>query len=532
MDHRPEHPAAPGRLCLVTGATGYVGGRLVPELLAAGFGVRVLARHPERLRDLPWSDRVDVVAGDAADPAVLDRALAGVDVAYYLIHAIGTGAGFDATERATAREFAAAAARAGTGRIVYLGGLAHAPDLSAHLRSRAEVGQILLASGVPTAALGAAVIIGSGSLSFEMMRYLTERLPVMVTPLWVRTRIQPIAIRDVLRYLVGCADLPPEVNRAFDIGGPEVLTYEEMMQRFAAVSGLPRRRILPVATLQPELSARWVGLVTPVPSVIARPLVASLRNEVVCAEDDIRRLIPDPPEGLLGFDASVRLALQRVRDADVVTRWSSASMPGAPSDPMPTDPQWSGGSLYTDDRTALVDAPPESLWQVVESIGGDNGWYSLPWAWQLRGLADRAIGGPGLRRGRRDPARLHVGEACDFWRVEEIVPGRLLRLRAEMRVPGRAWLEFHVGPASGGRALLRQRATFFPHGLAGHAYWYAVLPFHGVVFASMLHRIGAAARNRALAAPHGDGPRPGPAGVSGQPGPGNVLTIDRAARDR
>jgi hypothetical protein len=341
-------------------------------------------------------------------------------------------------------------------------------------------------------------------LSFEMLRYLTERLPVMITPRWVRTRIQPIAIRDVLRYLVGCATLPPDVNRTFDIGGPDVLTYEQMMQRFAAVSGLKRRRILPVNLLQPELSARWVGLVTPVPSVVARPLVASLRNEVVCHEDDIRSYIPDPPGGLLGFDESVRLALARVKDADVATRWSDAYMPGAPSDPMPTDPDWAGGSLFTDDRSAVVPASPEAVWEVVESIGGDNGWYSLKWAWEVRGAFDRLIGGPGLRRGRRDPTELLVGEACDFWRVEEVVPGSLLRLRAEMKVPGLAWLEFHVAPAPGGGTTLRQRATFFPHGLAGQAYWYAVVPFHGVVFPTMVTRISAAAveRDRQRSGPH------------------------------
>ncbi|HEX6888956.1 MAG TPA: SDR family oxidoreductase [Candidatus Nanopelagicales bacterium] len=524
-------PAAPGKRCLVTGATGYVGGRLVPELLRAGYRVRVLARSPDKLRDLPWHDEVEIVQGDAGDHAALAVAMADVDVAYYLVHAIGAGQHFAEVEEQVATAFATAAREAGVGRIVYLGGLTpQGGELSAHLRSRAAVGRILLESGVPTAALGAAVVIGSGSLSFEMLRYLTERLPVMVTPRWVRTRIQPIAIRDVLRYLVGCAELPPEVSRSFDIGGPDVLTYEQMMQRFAAVAGLKRRTILPVSTLQPELSARWIGLVTPVPSAIARPLVASLRNEVVCHEDDLRRFIPDPPGGLLGYDESVRLALQRVRDADVATRWSDASPPGAPSDPLPSDPDWAGGSLYTDDRSTVVPAAPAALWSVVESIGGENGWYSLPWAWELRGVLDRLIGGPGLRRGRRDPMHLHVGEACDFWRVEEVVPGRLLRLRAEMKVPGLAWLEFHVGvtePDELGAvaATLRQRATFFPRGLAGHAYWYTVLPFHGIVFPSMLRRISAAAvaRDRAQREAQ-EAPE--------APGYGSVLTMENAARTR
>ena len=479
---------------LVTGASGYIGGRLVPELLDAGFTVRAGARQVIQLRDAPWADRVEVAHADVLDPDVIRAALEGVDVAYYLVHAIGEGHDFEEMDRRAARTFAAAARDAGVSRIVYLSGLVpEDEELSPHLRSRQEVGEILLASGVPTAVLQAAVIIGSGGASFEMLRYLTERLPAMVTPVWVQTRIQPIAVRDVLYYLVRAATLPAEVNRTFDIGGPDVLTYEQMMQRFAAVSGLRRRRILPVSTLQPELSARWVGLVTPVPSSIARPLVASLRNEVVCAEDDIRAYIPDPPGGLLGFDATVRLALQRVQDAEVTTRWSDASPRGAPSDPMPTDPDWAGGSLHTDDRTAHVPAPPDAVWRVITSIGGENGWYSLPWAWELRGAADRLIGGPGLRRGRRHPTDLHVGEAVDFWRVEEVVPGRLLRLRAEMKVPGLAWLEFHVAPDPEGGTILRQRATFYPHGLAGQVYWSAVVPFHAVVFPSMLRRIGAAA---------------------------------------
>ncbi|AXI78633.1 SDR family oxidoreductase [Peterkaempfera bronchialis] len=488
MDDRPQPPR-----CLVTGATGYIGGRLVPELLSAGHPVRCLARTPSKLRDQPWSGQVEAVRGDVTDPKSLRGALDGVDVAYYLVHALGTGRSFEETDRRAAGAFAEAARAAGVRRIVYLGGLTPVgvPEqrLSPHLRSRTEVGRILLDSGVPTAVLRAAVILGSGSASFEMLRYLTERLPVMVTPSWVSTRIQPVAVRDVLRLLVAAAALPPEVNRTFDIGGPEVLTYREMMSRYAAVARLPRRLILPVPVLTPRLSSHWVGLVTPVPNSIARPLVESLRHEVVCTEHDIARYVPDPPGGLVGFDQAVELALKRVREADVATRWSSASVPGAPSDPLPTDPDWAGGSLYRDERELAVDAPPEALWRVIEGIGGENGWYSFPLAWAVRGLLDRLVGGVGLRRGRRDPHRLRVGDSLDFWRVEEVRPGRLLRLRAEMRLPGLAWLELAVEPDGRGGARYRQRALFHPHGLAGHAYWWSVAPFHTVVFGGMARRI-------------------------------------------
>jgi uncharacterized protein YbjT (DUF2867 family) len=470
--------------CLVTGATGYIGGRLIPELLAAGHEVRCMARRPERLRDLPWAGEVEVVQADVTDADAVSEALDGMDVAYYLIHAIGGGRDFEAVDRRAAEIFAAAARTAGIGRIVYLGGLAPEGELSPHLRSRTEVGEILLRSQVPTAVLRAAVIIGSGSVSFEMLRHLTERLPAMVAPRWVRTRIQPIAIRDVLRYLVGCATLPPEVNRSFDIGGPDVLTYAQMMRRYAAVAGLPPRVIVRVPVLTPKLSSLWVGLVTPVPGGLARPLLESLRNEVVAREHDIGEFVPDPPEGLIGFDRAVELALRRIRDRDVLTRWSSASTPGAPSDPLPTDPAWSGGTPYVDERTRLIDAPPAAVWRVIESIGGENGWYSLPVAWRVRGFLDRLAGGVGLRRGRRVPCRLRVGDAVDFWRVEEIEPGRLLRLRAEMRLPGLAWLELSVRTEDG-RTLYDQRAIFYPHGLLGHLYWRSISPFHGLVFGGM-----------------------------------------------
>jgi Protein of unknown function (DUF2867) len=342
------------------------------------------------------------------------------------------------------------------------------------------------------------VILGSGSASFEMLRYLVERLPVMVTPRWVRTRIQPIAVRDVLRYLAEAAAIPGEVDRGFDIGGPDVLTYLDMMRRYARVAGLPRRLVVTTPFLSPGLSSYWVGLVTPVPNAIARPLVESLRNEVVCREHDIADHVADPPEGLVGFDDAVRLALRRIQEADVATRWSSTSWPAEPSAPLPTDPGWAGGSLYVDERSRPVDAGPGRLWSVIEGIGGEHGWYSWGMAWGVRGLLDRVAGGAGLRRGRRDPNRLRVGESLDFWRVEEVEPGRLLRLRAEMKLPGLAWLEFGVATGNTGadgdrRPVLTQRAVFHPHGLAGQAYWWAVKPFHGIVFGGMLRNIALAA---------------------------------------
>jgi hypothetical protein len=323
----------------------------------------------------------------------------------------------------------------------------------------------------------------------------------------VNTRIQPIAVRDVLRYLAGAARLPSDVNRTFDIGGPDVLTYREMMLRYAAVAGLPHRLVLPVPVLTPGLSSHWVGLVTPVPSSIARPLVESLRQEVVCAEHDIAAHVPDPPGGLLGFEDAAALALRRIREAQVETRWSSASLPGAPSDSLPTDPSWAGGSLYQDDRTLDADVDPAALWRVVEGIGGEHGWYSFPLAWAVRGWMDRLAGGVGLRRGRRDRDRLRVGDSLDFWRVEEILPGRLLRLRAEMRLPGLAWLELGVEEDGRGGSRYRQRALFHPRGLAGHLYWWSVSPFHAVVFGGMARNITRTAGGE-RGADHPRGPLP------------------------
>jgi uncharacterized protein YbjT (DUF2867 family) len=487
------------QLCLVTGATGYVGGRLVPELLAAGHRVRVMVRDPSRIEGRDWASEVEVATADATDAEAVRAALDGVDVGYYLLHSIGSGKGFADTEERTAQTFADAAADAEVGRIVYLGGLAPAGEkLSTHMASRERVGEVLLASGVPTAVLRAAVVMGSGSASFEMLRHLTERLPVMITPKWVDSKLQPIAIRDVLRYLVGCATLPADVNRTFDVGGPDVLTYKEMMLRYAAIKGLRRRRMVRVPVLTPRLSSHWVGLVTPVPSGLAKPLVESVKHTSVVGERDIAEYVADPPEGLIGFDRSVELALGKIQELQVPTAWSSASGVGAPSEPLPSDPDWAGGDLYVDARDRIVQAPPTALWRVIEEIGGDNGWYSFWLAWEVRGWIDRFSGGPGLRRGRRNPRDLVVGDPLDWWRVEEIDQGRFIRLRAEMRLPGLAWLELEVVPGDEDNSTrFRQRALFHPRGVLGRAYWWAVYPFHGLIFGSMQRNIANAAEQRA-----------------------------------
>jgi uncharacterized protein YbjT (DUF2867 family) len=491
----PVTDAARQPRVLVSGATGYVGGRLVPRLMSEGFSVRVMARHPDRLRDHPWVDQVEVVAADALDYESTRAALAGVDVAYYLLHSLSNHAGFEAIEDAMARTFGKAAKEAGVSRLVYLGGITPPTgELSHHLASRQMTGEILRESGVPTTELRAAVILGSGSASFEMLRHLTERLPFMITPKWLKTRVQPIAIRDVLHYLVEAAKTKDSDHHVGDIGGPDVLTYLEMMQRYAKVAGLRARKVITVPVLTPRLSSHWVSLVTPVPRRLALPLVDSLINEVVVnAELDVRQFLSEPPTGLVEFNEGVALALARVRNQEVESRWSSALLPGAPSNPLPTDPEWSGGSLYVDLRERKTSATPEQLWRVIEGIGGRNGWYSTFFLWEIRGLMDRMMGGVGLRRGRRDPERLYVGESVDFWRVERRDPGVLLRLRAEMRLPGLAWLDLIVDRDDDGATVFRQRATYRPTGLVGHLYWWAVTPFHGLVFGSMCRNIPKAA---------------------------------------
>lgn len=479
---------------LVIGATGYIGGRLVPRLLAAGYDVRVLAREPVRVLSFAWGSTVEVESGDATDAAAVASAARDVDVLYYLVHSMAAGRDFAATDRRAAETVAAGARAAGVGRIVYLGGLhPDGVELSAHLRSRVEVGEVFLGSGVPTLVLQAGVVIGSGSASFEMVRHLTEVLPYMPAPRWVRNRIQPIAVRDVLHYLLGSARVTGDVNRAVDIGGPDVLRYGQMMNGYAVEAGLRQRAIAALPVLTPRLASLWVNLVTPIPASIARPLVESLQNECVMKDHAIDALIPPPDGGLTPYRQAVRLALGRVEADTVETSWADAEVLGVPSDPLPSDPDWSGRVAFTDQRTAHTSAPVPALWAVIEGIGGENGWYSSPLLWAVRGWMDRLVGGIGLARGRRSRARLVVGDALDFWRVEAIEPGRMLRLRAEMKVPGLAWLELRAAPDGDG-SRYDQRAVFFPRGLAGRLYWLAVLPFHGFIFAGMASRIAAAAQ--------------------------------------
>ncbi|WP_336854186.1 SDR family oxidoreductase [Sinomonas albida] len=482
------------RIIAVTGATGYIGGRLVPRLLAAGQQVRVLVRNPAKLRDVPWRDDVEAVTGSLEDPDAVRALCDGADVVYYLVHSMGARANgdFGEKERAGATALAQAAAAGGVSRIVYLSGLNPGAKLSRHLKSRSEVGRILLDSGVPTAVLQAGLVIGSGSASFEMVRHLTDVLPVMPAPRWVLNRVQPIAVRDALDYLERAADLPREVNRTLDIGGPDVLTYGEMMRRYALVAGMRAPLILPLPVLTPWLAAQWVNLVTPIPRALAIPLVESLQNDCVVRDADTADFLPPPAGGLTSYERAVELALAKIARGEVETTWAGSTAVDAPSDPLPSDPNWAGSRVFTDSRTQFTTAPPDDLWEVIQGIGGENGWYSFPLAWAVRGWIDKLAGGVGLRRGRRDPRRLQLGDALDWWRVEALEPGRLLRLRAEMRVPGRAWLELSVVPRGGG-SLYFQRAVFVPRGLAGRLYWAAVLPFHGVVFKGMAARITAAA---------------------------------------
>lgn len=482
-----------GKLILVTGATGYIGGRLVSKLVAEGRSVRVIVRSPQKLKDVPWAGAVDIVQGDLQDAATMREVSKGVDTVYYLVHSMGSGKDFDRREAQIARVVSTAATEAGVRRIVYLGGLhPEGVELSTHMRSRTEVGRILLASGTPTVAFQAGVVIGSGSASFEMIRHLSDVLPVMPAPRWVLNHIEPIAVRDVIHYLVGALDLPEDLNRTFDIGSREVLTYAEMMNQYALAAGLPGRTVLALPVLTPRLAGHWVNLVTPIPRAMAMPLIESLQHAAVTAEHDIDRYIGVPDGGLTGYRRAVDLALGKMRGGEVETSWAGASQLDTAADPLPSDPLWAGHTVYTDVQTYSSTASPDRVWKIVEGIGGDNGWYSWPVGWAARGWMDKIAGGVGLRRGRRDANELLTGEALDFWRVEEVVHGERLRLRAEMKVPGRAWLEFRVEPEGSGSAYY-QRAVFFPSGLSGRLYWFAVLPFHGFIFKAMARNVAKAA---------------------------------------
>lgn len=475
----------------VTGATGYIGGRLVPHLLERGHRVRCLARSPEKLFDREWygAPRVEVVRGDLMDddPDALMELLNGCGAAYYLIHSmLSAGSEYARIDREMAERFALAAERAEVERIIYLGGLGELGDnLSDHLSSRREVGAVLAEGAVPVTELRAAMIIGSGSASFETLRYLVERLPVMTTPRWVNTRCQPIAVSNVIEYLCRCLEVPETRNRTLDIGGPDIMTYTEIMQIMAEERGLSRRLIIPVPVLTPKLSSLWIHLVTPISADIARPLAEGLRNEVVCRDMAAAELMP---QDLLSIRGSIHRALQNVQENRVPTTWSMAGK-------IQGDPDWAGGTTFEDVRRMRIDVAPAPVFRAVCRVGGGHGWYAAGWLWKIRGFMDRLAGGPGLRRGRRDPERISYGEALDFWRVTGLEPDRLLKLRAEMKVPGEAYLEFTVQPTGddAGGSVLVQTALFKPRGLFGIIYWYSLFPLHKVVFGSMMKGIRLAA---------------------------------------
>ncbi len=475
------------RRVLVTGASGYVGGRVVPALIAQGCEVRCLARTPAKLHAASWADAVEIVQGSVEGD--LTAAMDGVHTAIYLVHAIGEGEDWAEREQRQAENFAAAAVAAGVQRLIYLGGLGDGDEeLSDHLSSRQRVGEILAASGVPTVELRAGVIIGSGSASFEMLRYLVDLLPVMVTPKWVSTKCQPISIADAVSLVVATVlrdDLEPGI---FEVGGADVVTYAEMMATYAKCAGLPKRVLLPVPVLTPRLSSHWIGLVTPVPVPLAKELVQSLVNEVIVKGRDACAELGVTP---LHLDQSITRALEVTNSTGAPTTFSDADL--VTFQPNELDPAWAGGTVFTDRRTVTSTCAPEVVFAEISSIGGEQGWYGGQFLWEVRGLLDQLFGGPGLRRGRR--AVLKIGDALDFWRIEDVQAPTTLCLRAEMRLPGSAWLTWTVAPVGQG-SVITQEATYRPRGLLGRAYWFSVLPFHHFIFPTMLQRIVDAAEAR------------------------------------
>ncbi len=466
---------------LLTGSTGYVGGRLLPLLLERGEHVRCMTRRPPAsLDEVP--DGVEIVKGNALDQESLNSALQGIEIAYYFIHSMGSNDDFEKTDRLAAENFADACTRQRVKRIVYLGGLGN-PDhqLSKHLRSRQEIGDVLRTSTASVIEFRASIIIGSGSLSFEMIRALVERLPVMICPKWVRVLAQPIAIEDVLAYLVEVLDLPESESIIFEIGGPDQISYGEIMQGYAKQRGLTRWMI-PVPFLTPYLSSLWLGLVTPLYSRVGRKLVDSLKNPTLVSNNVADQHFKVRPRSA---DEAIARALINEDKEFAETRWSDAFSSGG------KEKSWGGirfGSRLVDSRTQAVNATAVEAFNPIRRIGGETGWYYGNWLWKIRGFMDLLVGGVGVRRGRRHPDQIRVGDTLDFWRVEQFKDNKLLRLSAEMKVPGRAWLEFEVTEENG-TSTVRQTAIFDPVGLFGLAYWYALYPLHQFVFAGMLRNI-------------------------------------------
>jgi len=470
---------------LVTGATGYVGGRLVPRLLDMGYTVRIMVRDPARLVGRPWLDQVDVVRGDVLKPDTLPAALQGIDAAYYLIHSMSGNNDFEERDTTAARNFGDAAKAAGVSHIIYLGGLGDPEaSLSTHLRSRQETGDTLRASGIPVTEFRAGVVVGSGSISFEMVRYLTERVPILVCPRWVFTRTQPIAIRNALAYLIAALDTPESIGKIIEIGSPDQISYKDMMLIYARLRGLTRY-VLPVPVLTPRLSSYWVHFVTPIPSDIARPLIEGLRNESVVRNDLAHEIFPQIEP--MGYERAVSLALQRLTAREVETSWSD-SLSSSQGDTTPVLLSTHEGMLL-ERRQRQVNASPETVFKTVTGLGGKRGWLAYNWAWRVRGVMDSMIGGVGFRRGRRHPDDLRAGDALDFWRVEAIEDNKMLRLRAEMLLPGRGWLQFKVERLDNGQSRLTQTAFFAPKGLFGLLYWYLIYPVHGLIFSSLIRKI-------------------------------------------
>jgi uncharacterized protein YbjT (DUF2867 family) len=474
-------------LILVTGATGYVGGRLWRRLEDLGHRVRCLVRSPERLLGRV-GPTTEVVRGDVFEPATLRQALKGVRSAYYMIHSMGSREGFEDLDRQGAQNFSAAARDAGVEQIIYLGGLAPEDQtLSPHLRSRHEVGKILRESGVPTIELRASIVLGSGSLSFEMIRALVERLPAMITPKWVKVEAQPIAIDDMLRYLIESLDLAPN-SRVFEIGGADRASYGDLMREYARQRGL-RRIMVPVPVLTPRLSSLWLGLVTPLYARVGKKLIESIEIPTVINDHTAAQEFTVRPQGMR---ESIATALRYEEGEFSETSWFDAV---SSAGPQKSRAGIRYGNRLLDARSISVDVNSSEAFAPIRRIGGGNGWYAYDLLWKIRGWLDLLFGGVGLRRGRRDPESLHVGDAVDFWRVERFEPDHLLRLRAEMKVPGRAWLEFEVEPTGSG-STIRQTAIYDPEGLFGLIYWYTLFPVHGPVFSGMLEGIAQKASRR------------------------------------